>query len=1748
MSLLPSSVLCGGVRVGSSNANTTYTPGRRVVNQSVLDSIPDSEVSAWVTGINPESNFGLLVDDNVKFYISVNKPGLNRFGYSDSDRRWNSLPGGPPSNLGVMTNDNRLNVGTILEGYLSESPVSLVCGLPPLFSFRIEYVDTNSLFTDVPSQTVQVSRETGDLNFSRTDINNTLYAQQNIYWFSQFCNSFTDIGSQSVPVSSIDGDVYLRPIPGGLWNPRVSYGNRNDLEIVTTAPLPGQCQNLGGGHFRLNSVDLEAYANDILVYRGLTQGPKSPSRYLLGNSTALWPNVAINDPIFIGITDPAKYLFALKSGSNYFYLQTILVTEDPSFIPYNSPYAYVNTVNGKVFTRKKYGTGPITVVDCELDTGFGVCFVLSPSILNIGKIASYSDFSQWVNRTDYSVTDQIRGNRITLQDAVSESYPYSFVLANGASSGRTGRLLNLESTTSVGYGYVLNSINKSLLLGFRANESYSISGFSLKLNHSAYFNTNLVLTDENQNVINEDSYELDPNAGLITFTKSWGRGTNKITSYRNSILNNVVTINDFDLVNKNPSYCYVNSILYQIVSKSGNKLTVSGILPDSQDQKIDLFVDLYIAAKDSAQFSIIPPTNFHLYKSESQSGPFTEMPVDEYSVLEGNGQIRLNSSSEPDTFYRVTYQTLFNGSLISKEEFLNALITNEQCSPTNSPLVWTFNPDKRVLGSPGITNVVVKGSALGPNDYRVEGNTLYLPTDPLSQSVLISYNVLNYQGGKRTFQASSDNIVLNSPKFNVGLSVFSLPGNLTSEIGLNSILVFDDKSSWLVSDVGYDSKTLSTVVKINSSLDTNKNQSIGILNPVDPVYSISLDTKISVAVKTASILLPGKPTIRRNSILFIDNDPYIVSSTDYQPSSNRTKVNFYTSTVKNYSKASIRYTSIPTVIDGEINLSETPAPSTSIEIYSMGANSGVEVPSDKISLAGSNVKLGYEINHDLVLVSMESSLTPSFKTLNLLASRQILPDSINRISGQKLLGTYKIESPDSFYLRTYTYLSFAPEISSLASGGRITGNGNPSLTFQYDSLVLADLVLSALVKYFNDFVNLHESLREDFLGTPIGGGSYKIRYDGMMDNPKRDEYWQTTNHIDDDIYIRTQTRRLLFTVRRTKIYSKMYEYNRYSRFFRNAADVVVQVNADTNTPGAVIATTGFANITSNTTAKLVPSQARIKSRLDFNSFLVFNGDPNLDMPPVTTGQVVKYLNRANEEVGSLTVTVVSVIDADTGLSNITTSGGELISMSHNSGYLLSNVSNTEYETFRIDPESGDIITSGRFEFMSQVLFPEIPPNSYIRLGITYSANNTAINEIPVLSGGTYKDDGSYDSGGYLFPHEYELLSKESFLLGPANQIRFGTATVTAPNRITVELFGIYIGSKLYFMSGLNRGKTVTIKAFVSFGVYDVQESDLVTDSNASTIYSSDTDRIPGVITQYSNAVVSDIPLAIGSTVYFSTGPNANVRFVITSSVGNVYITNIKLTVTLTPRNLVRDSVGISVPALFSDYYDIYVNKSNAVATASNKYGSNAAILKLVKELSKSLGPVYKSGTFLVNGVNVTISGSAYIVPPNSFLVVDDGPNQGLYSIKTNTSNGFTIGEGGGFYAFPVSGSVNGSIYTLYDFLDVSNAMPVSKIWHETYSFWINTNQFYYDAPLTSFAARRDQISSRMVSIEAYWSLILDTLLSITNTYEVRRTWITQRADKINGIVSKKSQEAKSITNKLLTLRQDLLRKLVLDSL
>ena len=1744
MSLLSSDVLLGGVRVGASLGSTTYLPANKLLDKNVLNGYPDAEFAIWVTGIDPATNFALIASGSVCFRYSVNLLNLTKFGYSDFDKRWDSLPGSTPSNLGVPNNSVRLSLGYIVEGLLDDSPIRLTCGLPALFDFNIIFVNSDSDFTDPPSRSVQVSRTSWCVNFSSVDLNNSTFSKTDIYWFSQSSTSFSDIAKNAIPVKSLDADFYLSPIPGPGWTPSISFGSRIPLEVVDTLPLSGQIQYLGGGSYRLSLADLKIFSSEKLVYRGLSRGPIRFEISNIGNSKAFWPNVAASDPRFLGLTDPGKYLFALFNGSKYFYLNTVILNDDPVLFLGNSPNAYIDPINGNLYISNGFGSGSIIMVDLDVDLGVGSSFRFTPSILNQGTVAKYTDFSEWASRTT-QVVDSIRANRIIITETLTESFPYSFSLANGSTGGRTGILYNLDTFNGSGFGYSFDSLNKTLILAQRSTEKVVVNSDSVKLLYSAYIDTNYKITDVNGVDVPSSGYEFDASQGKITFIKSYGVKNDRLLSIDNQVVGKDITFNDISLLGFAPSHISIGLVFTEVTSIRGTSVSVSQDLGVKNGASITLYRNLLRASRDSLKFSPVPPTNFHIFKSSNQLGPFQELELSDYSVLEDPAQVRLSTSSDPDTFYKVVYQTADGGSLKTKDEYLNCRITNEKTSSTSSALEWLFNPDGRALGNPGVLDVVVNGSSIEAGKYKIDGNKIILSVDPLSKTVMISYNVLNGQGGFRTFTLSSSTMTLNNPKFYNGASELSFPGDYRSQIVVGGITAFSDLSLYSVKSVSYDSTSNTTEVVLYSALNGNKDNSIAFLNnPYPPDVETVLAT-VSVAIRVNKVHLSGLVSLVKNGILYLNDDPYLISSVEFESDYNRTRVFFYTGTISNYKSARVKYTRLPVINNGLLNIPYTPVPGIEVKVFSYGDSEGLDI-STRVVTNGNTLTFKDDVGHNSTLLAFETTHVPDLKEFQFTGNHQISPDKVNRIYNQRLLGYYKVHTPDSFSFRTYTASSFSSNIPVLSSGGRISGKGNPSYMYQLASLELADVVLSQFVNYFNDFANYYESLRENFAGLPVGGGSYKFRYNGDLNHTKRDEYWQVLNDIDDEIYIRTKT--FLF-LRSRRIYSLMNDYHRFSRLFSTHSDVLVKLNDQTRNDGSVVGSVGLTDITGYTSISVEPSRGFVKERTDFNSFLIINGDPNKQVSSLVVGQSITFYSGDQVSRGTLTIVSLSPVAGfeSTGLTNCVVSGGESIPLLYNQGYFIGPIDSYKYTSFHIDSQSGDIITEGETSFLSIVLQEAIPPNSCVRLGVSYMAQNTMPNDIPVLTGGEYKDDGSLNRVDSLHQNEYSYLLKERVLYNGGFQNRFSQASVTADNAFVSSMAFLNVGSEISFLQGPNKGKRAIIKTVLGGGSFEVTEHTLNVDAVSRYIFNSKNDKIDGVVALAANTIRCSLDIPLGTVVYFSSGPNADIHATVMVKRGNSYTLNRSLNSSdSTPRSLMRVGPGYDFDDLYEDYSSVYFNQTAVNATSMNKYGVNDSTWKLFIGLSQSMGPKVTDVTLACNGNKATLDSSS-MLPENSFIYVGSGPNQGLYWVESQDSNVITVQVSGDFHPFPQPISVSATAYQLYSFFDQSLVAVLSRIWYESFSFWGRTEIYFASIDPTQSVDRASVVRGRIDEVSGYWDAIRECLATTSNLYDVRKTWVIQRTDKVSGIAMKKQKEIEILASYQANLKMELVRQSVLQA-
>src|SRR5271157_1457699 len=97
----------------TSNGNNPFTFPARVIteDQTALDnseSLGRAEYMLFAAGQGSGQQGIEIADPNLSFFWCRNNATVTRFDFDMFSRRWNTLPGGPPFNIGIFGNTPRL--------------------------------------------------------------------------------------------------------------------------------------------------------------------------------------------------------------------------------------------------------------------------------------------------------------------------------------------------------------------------------------------------------------------------------------------------------------------------------------------------------------------------------------------------------------------------------------------------------------------------------------------------------------------------------------------------------------------------------------------------------------------------------------------------------------------------------------------------------------------------------------------------------------------------------------------------------------------------------------------------------------------------------------------------------------------------------------------------------------------------------------------------------------------------------------------------------------------------------------------------------------------------------------------------------------------------------------------------------------------------------------------------------------------------------------------------------------------------------------------------------------------------------------------------------------------------------------------------------------------------------------------------------------------------------------------------------
>jgi hypothetical protein len=269
-------------RVGAGNSPFSASPDVFISNLVAFSlAYPSSEV-------NPATEYCMIVQDqgtgdlpDAAFGWTKNEV-IQRFGYDSKNGRHATLPGNVievSGKLSADSNTTRLKVTKLISDDLVAYParVSVATGSSGT-TFTIEIVDADDHFTTPPAGTVQVSMDTGNLNWAAEDL--VTYLGKEV-WFQRQAFYQTSEVKSGIGKISTGGSVLLNPIPSSGQFPRIRIGFGLYLTSIekpsesgfSPDPAPGTVEwALNTGLLKFNSSDLASNVGKTLYYDGVFCG------------------------------------------------------------------------------------------------------------------------------------------------------------------------------------------------------------------------------------------------------------------------------------------------------------------------------------------------------------------------------------------------------------------------------------------------------------------------------------------------------------------------------------------------------------------------------------------------------------------------------------------------------------------------------------------------------------------------------------------------------------------------------------------------------------------------------------------------------------------------------------------------------------------------------------------------------------------------------------------------------------------------------------------------------------------------------------------------------------------------------------------------------------------------------------------------------------------------------------------------------------------------------------------------------------------------------------------------------------------------------------------------------------------------------------------------------------------------------------------------------------------------------------
>ncbi len=1756
MGLNSDGFLLEGVRVSNANSPFTFPPRSVVTSQTALDASKGrAEYVVFVAGQDPSRPGLEIADPALTFRWTRNNGTVMRFGWDGFARRWSPSPGGGQEVIGTVTNSPRIVVPIPDPSVTAlESPYVLYVGSPDrLVTFNVELVGTSGDFTDPPAGRIQVAVDSGEANFGTADLSDQAVSGKPLYVSRQSFFDRTQVKGRvgSLPASSVSAyGLWLNPIPGSGQAPivRVGFGpGLVGVPVSTDAglsppPPPGQFKfSLSTGRLSFSPSDIDANAGVSVYYDGVILGSFQLVRGTVGLPVSSWPNPVSAVPEFVGVSDPLRFImFTEPPGLPRQYFFTLIVDADIlSDGPPPDGTAYVRASDGTVYVS---GSDPavhsgvmIRFVDSVHMVEDGVSVQFFRSGLNGSGEETVSDFVELYTVPSQTIVDGIGMSPFVQLPTVPLVDSFTGYRLDPGSSGGSlvGPLVNADDSSKPGYGYGLELEDRRLKFYRRKTVDIVLERPSpaFKLPDAAINPRGLVMFKDGSRVYPGVDFDFNKDAGVVEFIEPVGENDpgNVVGASGTA-----TAPNRFDLPPgsfsgpQDGKFLFiksgVNLGVYRVSSSVGTSTVfVNGTLLSDSPAPADIRAQFEVIA-DRFWAPFRPPfKKLKVYRAPGVSGPFSQMSGIEFSVIPSTSQVNLTVPARPGEVFRVESVSLDSTdegvtvNPVNRTEFAGFRVRQEQGTVVPSTGTVLFNPDGRTVAADRPMTIYVDGVTVPPDAFTFEspGRLTLNTVLTSSNNVMLSYFVYESLGGDVSFNLKNRPLDVDFPEITAGDEETVFNGVQPALMPGSAILI-DGKTVVIVKSSVYDPASDVTNVSFNPApYASSERAPLQVTGSVTGDYSVVEPGPVDVLVQNTNTLsVSGNSPYPAGTIVFVDGDPYLVVSSSFVQSTGRTNVILAENARKNYIMPSVTRTVRPVFGPGREFRTEKPAHSGyPMTFVRTGTVKAVLRPgTDYNAGEGGIVTLAFDpaFGDSIGVFYVARKDQPSGTSFSVNYSSQVAPSSSNGILGQRLVTQYRLYNPDSFYFRKESVKSFIPEVikelasSSGGSSGPNTASvvsfqtkdyGLPSLYFEEQHLRNLDFVVSRLLQYFNDQVNSYEDVLANIDGRVVGGSSGRFRFNGDLSGVLRASYADVKNDIDDQVKLYD---RVILTgyvsFGSRAVYGAMWDYNPMSRLYGTARSSVPAAFND----------------------KVVPI-------LDYGKTLGSIG------------------------IGSVGVGNIGSI----GLFRTARSRSKYMSV------------NSTRKVLTIAGPNGDAARLIPPFFVGQRVKAYLPdgtsgPSAIVTaVSIDLPFKLTLDTAVSTLQGAVMADNSSPS-----FPSvRYYQVGKHVSVDMDVGQVKnsqlpppFGPTDVMAGNEV-MEVDVTFLNSdmtpkRIPALDGLELRDdgTVSFPPLTYSNELDALTRELEADSLIAT----------GVLSGPSTVTSCPLPVIVGQTVMFTSGPNAGLPRVV-QTVGSLTFT------TTTPfpavdaveRDISSTSYSGSVQSIAELFAKIISTNVAMGAVAPAVIGTLDSELEAIGKIVLGIGSTILSRTTGAVTASDTLAdpGAGYLttVPPVSsscFLYVPSGSNRGLYKVKTVHASYVTVDPTSPFPSFASIGSSGDPYFIIqpWSFVTPRQAAFATEFIQKAVEWLDKTAVWASSTTAAGRAGRVVDVNARMSDVRRYVSTVQALLRRSEKLYDLRYLWIKQRTDRREGLVVRIGQAASRRSEALAKLLSDQEKSLVASRL